>query len=175
MAEGARVIAPLLLYRLESAACHSDDAQTAKNRTPWFIAFALIGLAASAASTWVHYKILNDPTYASFCDVSSTLNCTRGVYQPIRRVCAECRWRCSACCSSPVVLALIALCSASPAASRNLARLHLLCLDNRAGGGPVSRVRFLLRSQCRVPAVCRHVCRGHRPLPAVRIAAHSIQ
>lgn len=40
-------------------------------------AFALLGLAASAASTWVHYQILNDPFYASFCDVSGTMfSCT---------------------------------------------------------------------------------------------------
>jgi uncharacterized membrane protein/protein-disulfide isomerase len=39
-------------------------------------AFALIGLGASAASAWVHYRILNDPTYASFCDVNATLSCT---------------------------------------------------------------------------------------------------
>jgi protein-disulfide isomerase/uncharacterized membrane protein len=39
-------------------------------------AFALLGLGASAASTWVHYRILNDPTYASFCDVNATLSCT---------------------------------------------------------------------------------------------------
>ena len=26
-------------------------------------AFALLGLGASAYSTWVHYRILNDPTY----------------------------------------------------------------------------------------------------------------
>jgi uncharacterized membrane protein/protein-disulfide isomerase len=40
-------------------------------------ALSLLGLGASSASTWVHYRILNDPTYAgSFCDVSSTLNCT---------------------------------------------------------------------------------------------------
>ncbi len=39
-------------------------------------AFALLGFGASAASTWVHYRILNDPTYASFCDVNATLSCT---------------------------------------------------------------------------------------------------
>jgi uncharacterized membrane protein/protein-disulfide isomerase len=38
--------------------------------------FALLGLAASSASTWVHYRILNDPTYASFCDVNATFSCT---------------------------------------------------------------------------------------------------
>jgi uncharacterized membrane protein/protein-disulfide isomerase len=39
-------------------------------------AFAVLGLAASLASTWVHYRILNDPTYASFCDVNATFSCT---------------------------------------------------------------------------------------------------
>lgn len=46
------------------------------SRAPWFALFAAIGLAASAASTWVHYRLLNDPTYASFCDVNTTLSCT---------------------------------------------------------------------------------------------------
>jgi hypothetical protein len=64
------------------------NVQTAKSRTPWFATFALIGLAASSASTWVHYQILNDPTYASFCDVSATLGC---LYQPLWRVPAVCR------------------------------------------------------------------------------------
>ena len=89
------------------------------NRVPWFTAFALLGLAASTASTWVHYKILNDPLYASFCDVSSTLNCTEAYTSNF-----------GAFGGVPVallgmlffagLLALIALCSASPAASRNL-------------------------------------------------------
>lgn len=45
-------------------------------RSAWLAALALLGLGFSAAATWVHYQILNDPTYASFCDVSATLNCT---------------------------------------------------------------------------------------------------
>ena len=40
-------------------------------------AFALLGLGASAVSTWVHYRILNDPTYVeSVCDVNATVSCT---------------------------------------------------------------------------------------------------
>jgi protein-disulfide isomerase len=39
-------------------------------------AFAAAGLAASLVSTWVHHRILNDPTYASFCDVNATFSCT---------------------------------------------------------------------------------------------------
>ena len=39
--------------------------------------FALLGLGASTYSTWVHYRILTDPTYVeSACDVSATVNCT---------------------------------------------------------------------------------------------------
>ena len=45
-------------------------------KTMVMAAFAALGLSASAASTWVHYRILNDPTYTSFCDVSATFSCT---------------------------------------------------------------------------------------------------
>ena len=39
--------------------------------------FALLGLGAASYSTWVHYRILNDPTYVeSVCDVSATVSCT---------------------------------------------------------------------------------------------------
>ena len=95
------------------------DAQTAKSRTPWFVAFAVLGFGAAAASTWVHYQLLNDPAYASVCDVNATLNCTEAYTS-----------RYGAFAGVPVallglwffagVLALIALCSSSPTASRNL-------------------------------------------------------
>jgi len=39
--------------------------------------FSLVGLGASAASAYAHYHLLNDPTYRSFCDVSSTVSCTQ--------------------------------------------------------------------------------------------------
>jgi protein-disulfide isomerase/uncharacterized membrane protein len=39
-------------------------------------AFALLGLIASAESTRVHYQVLHDPLYASYCDVSATVSCT---------------------------------------------------------------------------------------------------
>lgn len=45
-------------------------------RTGLFVGFSLLGLAASSASAWVHYRLLNDPTYSSVCDVSSTVSCT---------------------------------------------------------------------------------------------------
>jgi uncharacterized membrane protein len=82
-------------------------------------AFAALGLAASAASTWVHYQIINDPAYASVCDVNATLNCTDAYTSPY-----------GAFAGVPValfgllffagVLGLIALCRQSKAAARNL-------------------------------------------------------
>src|SRR5437588_926811 len=38
---------------------------------------ALIGLAASLAAAYVHYHLLFDPHYASFCDVNGTFNCSQ--------------------------------------------------------------------------------------------------
>ena len=38
------------------------------------------GLAASAASTYVHARMLGDPGYASFCDINAAVSCTQ-VYQ----------------------------------------------------------------------------------------------
>jgi uncharacterized membrane protein len=37
---------------------------------------AVAGLGFAAASTWVHYRILRDPLYSSFCDVNATFSCT---------------------------------------------------------------------------------------------------
>src|SRR5690242_18081058 len=41
------------------------------------IACAVVGLAASTAATYVHYHLLFDPHYASFCDVNGTFNCSQ--------------------------------------------------------------------------------------------------
>jgi uncharacterized membrane protein/protein-disulfide isomerase len=40
------------------------------------VAFALLGLAASTTSLYVHYELLSRPGYVSFCDVSSTFSCS---------------------------------------------------------------------------------------------------
>jgi uncharacterized membrane protein/protein-disulfide isomerase len=44
------------------------------------LAFAIVGLGASVAAAYVHYQVLQDPLYTSFCDISATLSCTE-VYQ----------------------------------------------------------------------------------------------
>jgi uncharacterized membrane protein/protein-disulfide isomerase len=37
---------------------------------------AVAGLLASSVAAYVHYRMLTDPTYVSFCDVSATVSCT---------------------------------------------------------------------------------------------------
>ena len=38
---------------------------------------ALVGLGASLTSLYVHYQLLANPGYSSFCDVSATVSCTQ--------------------------------------------------------------------------------------------------
>jgi uncharacterized membrane protein/protein-disulfide isomerase len=46
-------------------------------KTAWLaLAFALLGLGASALAGYTHYRMLSDPTYTSFCDVNATVSCT---------------------------------------------------------------------------------------------------
>ena len=45
-------------------------------------AFALLGLGASAASAYVHYRLLVSPAYSSFCDFSGTVSCTEAYLSP---------------------------------------------------------------------------------------------
>jgi uncharacterized membrane protein/protein-disulfide isomerase len=88
-------------------------------RTTWLAAFAVLGLIASSASAFVHYRMLNDPTYASFCDVNATFSCSEAYAS-----------RFGAFGGVPVavfgviffafVLGLVALCSRSTTASGSL-------------------------------------------------------
>jgi uncharacterized membrane protein/protein-disulfide isomerase len=47
-------------------------------RLRWLIlGLALVGLAFAGSSSWVHYKLLTDPTYVSPCDINATFNCSQ--------------------------------------------------------------------------------------------------
>ncbi|MGE0039878.1 MAG: vitamin K epoxide reductase family protein [Vicinamibacterales bacterium] len=80
---------------------------------------ALGGLAAALAATWVHYRLLQDPTYVSFCDAGSVVSCTEAYTS-----------RYGSIAGVPValigvlyfgfVLGLIALCSRSASSRENL-------------------------------------------------------
>lgn len=41
------------------------------------MAFAALGLGAASTSSYVHYKVLTEANYSSFCDVNATVNCTQ--------------------------------------------------------------------------------------------------
>ena len=48
------------------------------SKSRWLLlAFALLGLGASTVSSYVHYKLLTDPSYVSFCDVGGKVSCTQ--------------------------------------------------------------------------------------------------
>ena len=47
---------------------------TRRTRT-WLLVFSLLGLLASASSTYIHYRIIRDPVYAPICDINQTLRC----------------------------------------------------------------------------------------------------
>src|SRR3954465_12979593 len=52
-----------------------------KSRTP-LILFALLGLGASLTAPYVHYNLLVDRSYTSFCDVNATVSCTQAYLSP---------------------------------------------------------------------------------------------
>lgn len=43
----------------------------------WLLAFAALGLLTSGTSTYVHYRLLQDRGYTSFCDINTTVTCTQ--------------------------------------------------------------------------------------------------
>ncbi|RPJ85580.1 MAG: hypothetical protein EHM13_00570, partial [Acidobacteria bacterium] len=53
-------------------------------RTPLVLAwsFTLLGLAAAGVALSIHHRLLTDPTYRSFCDVSTTISCSQ-VYMSV--------------------------------------------------------------------------------------------
>ena len=47
----------------------------AKHSRLLILVLAAVAFAASVAALYVHYQLIADPTYASFCDVSETVSC----------------------------------------------------------------------------------------------------
>jgi len=44
--------------------------------------FALLGVGAASASSYVHYQLIRNPDYTSVCDISSTVSCTEAYLSP---------------------------------------------------------------------------------------------
>ena len=53
-----------------------------RNAARLALGFSLLGLGASAAAAYTHYRLLVDPSYLSFCDVSATVSCTQVYSSP---------------------------------------------------------------------------------------------
>lgn len=85
----------------------------------WYYAFAALGLAASSASTWVHYRLLTDPTYVSACDVNSTFSCSEAYTSPYGSM-AGVPVALIGVLFFAFVLGLVALCGRSRASADNL-------------------------------------------------------
>jgi uncharacterized membrane protein/thiol-disulfide isomerase/thioredoxin len=85
----------------------------------WFLGFAALGLAASSASTWVHHRLLTDPTYVSVCDVSSTFSCSEA-YTSQYGVIGGVPVALLGMLFFLFVIGLVALCGRSASASANL-------------------------------------------------------
>lgn len=48
------------------------------SRLRWLVlACAAVGFGLAASSTWVHYRLLTDPSYVSPCDVNTTFSCSQ--------------------------------------------------------------------------------------------------
>lgn len=54
-----------------------------KSRIPLLL-FSLLGLGASLTSTYVHYNLLIDRSFSSFCDVNATVSCTQAYLSSYR-------------------------------------------------------------------------------------------
>jgi uncharacterized membrane protein/protein-disulfide isomerase len=57
-----------------------------KYARPLILALALLALGASIAALYVHYRILKDPTYTSFCDINETVSCEAVLESPYATV-----------------------------------------------------------------------------------------
>jgi uncharacterized membrane protein/protein-disulfide isomerase len=57
-----------------------------KYAPPLIVALALLALGASIAALYVHYRIIKDPTYTSFCDINETISCEAVLESPYATV-----------------------------------------------------------------------------------------
>lgn len=57
-----------------------------KYARPLILVLALLGLGAALAALYVHYRIIKDPTYTSFCDINETVSCEAVLESPYATV-----------------------------------------------------------------------------------------
>jgi uncharacterized membrane protein len=98
---------------------HAVRPPAAPGDARWWTFFAVLGAVASSASLWVHYRLLHDPLYTSFCDVSSTFSCTEA-YTSAYGMTFGVPTALVGVVFFAAVLVLIALCTRSPQARAHL-------------------------------------------------------
>src|SRR3954463_16141385 len=57
-----------------------------KYARPLILVLALAALGAATAALYVHYRIIKDPTYSSFCDINETVSCEAVLESPYATV-----------------------------------------------------------------------------------------
>src|SRR6476469_11088659 len=57
-----------------------------KYARPLILALAVLALGASVTALYVHYRILEDPSYTSFCDINETVSCEAVLESPYATV-----------------------------------------------------------------------------------------
>src|SRR3954465_9541687 len=57
-----------------------------KYARPLILVLALAALGAATAALYVHYRIIKDPTYTSFCDINETVSCEAVLESPYATV-----------------------------------------------------------------------------------------
>ena len=148
-----------------------------KHARTLIVLLAAVALVASVASLYVHYRLLADPTYTSFCDVSETVSCEAvmtsrfGYVFGIPVAAGGAIWSALVLILAPSACVLRRIADSAPGrrcgkrARRNRAalrtttndsdrarrcRLHLHLVDARSCRGAVSwlRVLFVLRQMC---------------------------
>ena len=53
-----------------------------KYARPLILALAVLALGASITALYVHYRIIEDPTYTSFCDINEAVSCEAVLESP---------------------------------------------------------------------------------------------
>ena len=124
------------------------------------LAFAALGLAASSTSSYVHYKLLTDPSYSSFCDVNTTVSCTQAYLSPYGSF-----WGVPVALAGVFFFALVLLLAGVGGRQTSHGAggdpgLHLRAVDRRSGLRPVSRLGVVLPAEDVLPAVRDHVRLG---------------
>ena len=129
---------------------HAVPTPVAPGNAGWWTFFAALGAVASSASLWVHYRLLHDPLYTSFCDVSSTFSCTEA-YTSVYGMTLGVPTALVGLVFFAAVLVLIALCSRSAAA-----RAHLpgYVFAARRSASPASSISRMPRSSSSRPYAC---------------------